>query len=86
MKIDYNTGGVYCIKHVMWDAGGQMYLDITILIPEVACLEDLALLRQLHQRSLDPDFASHQVVMLKDIRHLLNGVGRIIQYFNPLPV
>ena len=58
-----------------------MYLDITILISEVANEDDLILLRQLDMH----DCRDHcqTWVNLKDVRHILKGVGRILQYFNP---
>ena len=60
-----------------------MYLDFHVLIDSSLKPEEYDVLLKLHEEGLDEKY--NKFTLLKDIKHLLNGIGRIIQFFNPFP-
>ena len=87
MKIDYNSGGVFNIKQVKWSLDGQMFLDYYILIESIKNPMHFDVLSHLHERSAllhDLQIRNKVVIDRNKIKHLLTGVGRIVQYFNPM--
>ena len=90
MKIDFELGGFFTIKNLKWYPDGQMFTDVYILIDKLKSIEHYNQLMQMHNKSqeiekIDPPARQSHYFKLAEVKHLLNGVGRVVQFFNPYP-
>ena len=90
LKIDFELGGFFTIKNLKWYPDGQMFTDVYILIDKLDSVEHYNQLLKMHVKSkemenIDPSTPNSFYFKLDEVKHLLNGVGRVVQYFNPYP-